>query len=139
MCADVTAWLEKYRFQDAALAIYDFVWSKFCDWYVEGSKAALNGNDPKAARQKLAILLGVLSKALRVLHPFMPFLTEELWHQMGFCGDDDSIMTAQWPTPMDEAERARLGVTDDVVAYVEAKHELITAGRALRTEYGIAP
>ena len=139
MAADVTAWLEKYRFQDAALSIYDFVWSKFCDWYVEGSKAALNGDDPKAARQKLAILFDVLGKALRVLHPFMPFLTEELWHQLGYCDANDSIMTAPWPTPMAEDERARLGVTDEVAAYVEAKHELITAARSLRTEYGIAP
>ena len=139
MAADVTDWLEKYRFQDAALAIYDFVWSKFCDWYVEGSKAALNSDDDKVRRQKLAILFDVLGKALRVLHPFMPFLTEELWHQMGYCGADDSIMTAPWPVPMDAAARDALGITDDVVAYVEAKHELITAGRSLRTEYGIAP
>ena len=139
MAADVTDWLEKYRFQDAALAIYDFVWSKFCDWYVEGSKAALNSDDDKVRRQKLAILFDVLGKALRVLHPFMPFLTEDLWHQMGYCGADDSIMTAPWPVPMDAAARDALGITDDVVAYVEAKHELITAGRSLRTEYGIAP
>ena len=139
MAADVTDWLEKYRFQDAALAIYDFVWSKFCDWYVEGSKAALNSDDDKVRRQKLAILFDVLGKALRVLHPFMPFLTEELWHQMGYCGADNSIMTAPWPVPMDAAARDALGITDDVVAYVEAKHELITAGRSLRTEYGIAP
>ena len=139
MAADVTGWLEKYRFQDAALAIYDFVWSEFCDWYVEGSKAALNSDDEKVRRQKLAILFDVLGKSLRVLHPFMPFLTEELWHQMGFCAAEDSIMTAPWPVPADAARNAELGISDEVVAYVEAKHELITAARALRTEYGIAP
>ncbi len=139
MITSVTNWLDKYRFQDAALSIYDFVWSAFCDWYVEASKGALNSDDEALKRQKLAILFDVLGKALRVLHPFMPFLTEELWHQMGYCAEGESIMRAPWPTVMTDAERAAYGITDDVVAFVEAKHELITAGRALRTQYNIAP
>ncbi len=139
MISGVTAWLEKYRFQDAALAIYDFVWSQFCDWYVESSKAALNSGDAAASAQKVAILADVLGKALRVLHPFMPFLTEELWHQMGYCGEGESIMRAPWPAPIGDDKKATLGITAEVVAYVEAKHELITAGRALRTQYGIPP
>ncbi|MBR0055957.1 MAG: class I tRNA ligase family protein, partial [Kiritimatiellae bacterium] len=137
--ADVTAWLEKYRFQDAALAIYDFVWSKFCDWHVEGAKAALNSGDPERRAQALKILYFVLGRALRVLHPFMPFLTEELWHQMGFCAEGESIMRAPWPTPLPAAAKAAWGIDDATVAYVEAKRELITAGRALRTQYGVAP
>ncbi|MGI6495914.1 MAG: valine--tRNA ligase [Kiritimatiellia bacterium] len=139
MTATVTTALEKYRFQDAALAIYDFVWSEFCDWYVEESKATLYGEDEAARRQKLAILYHVLGVSLRVLHPFMPFLTEELWHQMGFCGADDSIMTAPWPVGTDPAKVAAWGITDDVVAYVEAKHELIGAARALRSDFNVPP
>jgi valyl-tRNA synthetase len=139
MIADVTSWLEKYRFQDAALAVYDFVWSEFCDWFVESSKAALNSDDERVRLQKLSILFDVLGKSLRVVHPFMPFLTEELWHQMGFAGENESIMRAAWPKVLSEEAKASLGINDEVVAYIEAKHELITAGRALRTQYGIAP
>lgn len=139
MIADVTSWLEKYRFQDAALAVYDFVWSEFCDWFVESSKAALNSDDERVRLQKLSILFDVLGKSLRVVHPFMPFLTEELWHQMGFASENESIMRAAWPKVLSEEAKASLGINDEVVAYIEAKHELITAGRALRTQYGIAP
>ncbi len=139
MVATVTGWLEKYRFQDAALAIYDFVWSKFCDWHVEGAKSALNSADPAARLQALKILYFVFGRALRVVHPFMPFLTEELWHQMGFCGEGEPVMRAAWPRALTDAERESWGVSPEVVAYVESKRDLITAGRALRTQYGIAP
>ncbi len=139
MVRNVTDSLEKFRFQDAALAIYDFVWSKYCDWYLEASKSALYGDGEALRRQTLAILYDVLGKALRALHPFMPFLTEELWHEMGFCGADDSIMLAAWPAPTPDAAAAAWGMTDDVVAYVEAKHALIVAGRSLRADYGIPP
>ena len=139
MVADVTDWLEKYRFQDAALAIYDFVWSKFCDWHVEGAKAALNSDDAAVRAQALKILYFVLGRALRALHPFMPFLTEELWHQMGFCAEGESIMRAAWPRALTAEEKAAWGIDDAVVQFVDAMRELITAGRALRTQYGIAP
>ena len=139
MVADVTDWLEKYRFQDAALAIYDFVWSKFCDWHVEGAKAALNSDDAAVRAQALKILYFVLGRALRALHPFMPFLTEELWHQMGFCKDGESIMRAAWPRALTAEEKTAWGIDDAVVQFVDAMRELITAGRALRTQYGIAP
>ena len=139
MVADVTDWLEKYRFQDAALAIYDFVWSKFCDWHVEGAKAALNSDDAAVRAQAQKILYFVLGRALRALHPFMPFLTEELWHQMGFCAEGESIMRAAWPRALTAEEKAAWGIDDAVVQFVDAMRELITAGRALRTQYGIAP
>ena len=139
MVADVTDWLEKYRFQDAALAIYDFVWSKFCDWHVEGAKAALNSDDAAVRAQALKILYFVLGRALRALHPFMPFLTEELWHQMGFCAEGESIMRAAWPRALTAEEKSAWGIDDAVVQFVDAMRELITAGRALRTQYGIAP
>lgn len=137
--SSVTGWLEKYRFLDAALAIYDFVWSKFCDWFVEESKAALNSGDEALTKSKLAVLFDILGKSLRLLHPFMPFLTEELWHEMGFAGSGESIMRAAWPKPLEEGDASRLGITPDVAGYVDARQELITAGRALRTQYGIAP
>ena len=78
------------------------------------------------------------SVSLRLLHPLMPFLTEELWHAMGYGADADSIMTAPWPTPLPGDQLAAWGADVDAVDYVDAKHELIRAGRALRQDYGIA-
>ena len=139
MVGSVTASLEKYRFQDAALALYDFFWSKFCDRYLEYSKAGLYGQNEAVRRQKLTIMASVLSKALRSLHPFMPFLTEELWHQMGYTDAAGSIMTARWPEPVPEKMAEKLGLSDSVYTYVERRHELVTAARAVRAEAGIAP
>ncbi|MBP5227683.1 MAG: valine--tRNA ligase [Kiritimatiellae bacterium] len=135
----ITAMLEKYRIQDGALAIYDFIWTDFCDWYLEYAKTGLSGEDAARRDQILAILANVFSRALRMLHPYMPFITEELWHQMGFGGEGDSIMKAPWPEAFSDADRAAWGLSDEVAAYVEAKRELITAGRALRSEYNISP
>jgi valyl-tRNA synthetase len=69
----------------------------------------------------------------------MPFITEELWHEMGYGGAADFIMTAPWPVPLDDAALARWGIDRATVDYVDDKHELIRAGRMLRADYGIAP
>ncbi|MGI5870335.1 MAG: valine--tRNA ligase [Kiritimatiellia bacterium] len=131
--------LGKYRFQDAALALYDFAWTQFCDWYLEYAKADLYGDDVARRRQVLAIMADVFGRLLRMLHPFMPFLTEELWHQMGYANADESIMEAPWPGAYSAAENQAWGLAEDVRGHVNAKRELITAGRALRSEAGIAP
>ncbi len=135
----VTDALEKYRFQDAALAVYDFVRSSFCDWYLEYAKTDLYGEDEARRHQTMLILADVFGKAVRLLHPFMPFITEELWHEMGYVSADGSIMRASWPKPYTEAENAAWGVTEDVRGYVENKREMITAGRALRADANIPP
>ncbi|MBM4149917.1 MAG: class I tRNA ligase family protein, partial [Lentisphaerae bacterium] len=72
------------------------------------------------------------------LHPVMPFITEELWHEMGYGGDGGYIMNAPWPQPADAGALARLGATDEVLAYVAGKHEVVRAGRALKADFGIA-
>ena len=135
----VTDALEKYRFQDAALAAYDFVRSSFCDWYLEYAKTDLYGEDEARRHQTMLILADVFSKAVRLLHPFMPFITEELWHEMGYASADESIVRASWPKPYTEAENSAWGVTEDVRGYVENKREMITAGRALRADANIPP
>jgi valyl-tRNA synthetase len=131
--------LERYRFNDAAHELYDFVWHQFCDWYVEAAKDVLYGEDGPRRRQTLAIMHHVLSVSLRLLHPTMPFLTEELWHAMGFGGDGDSIMTAPWPERGAGASVPGLAPDAAQAAYVEARQELVRAGRALKADYGIAP
>jgi valyl-tRNA synthetase len=127
------------RLQDGALAIYDFVWSRFCDWYLEYAKQDLNGADDARRRQVLAVMTDVFAKALRLLHPYMPFLTEELWHQLGYAGEKETIMAAPWPSAYTDAQNAAWGLSDEVTAYVDARRELVTAGRALRADYNLAP
>jgi len=126
--------LAKFRFNDYAKAVYEFTWHQFCDWYVEYSKQVFYGDD--AARK--AVVLGVmhhcLATALRLLHPLMPFLTEELWRGLGYNTVSETILTAPWPTAI--ATAAWDAVT---VAHVEARHELIGLGRTLRAENGVAP
>ena len=126
--------LAGYRFQDAALAVYDFVWSQFCDWYLEEAKRDLYGDDPARRAQVVGILAEVFGRALRMIHPFMPFVTEEIWHQLGYAtSDEETISHAPWPTPFTAEQKAAWGIDEDVRAYVNARHDLITAGRALRS------
>ena len=137
--AAVDAALQGFRFQDAALAIYDFVWSQFCDWYLEDAKRDLYGSDDARRVQVVRILAHVFGRALRLVHPFMPFVTEEIWHQMGYGSADDSISLAAWPTAFSEANRAAWGLSEETRAFVNARHDLVTAGRALRSTAGVAP
>jgi len=113
--------LDEYRFNEAAKDLYEFVWGDFCDWYIEASKVAPN----------VVVLEEVLRNILRLLHPFAPFITEELWTGMGGTG---SIMFAPWPTP-----RAITGATTELASKVEELYEVVVAGRQLRNDYGIEP
>jgi len=81
----------------------------------------------------------VLSRALCLLHPIMPFLTEELWQGMGYSAMAESIVTAPWPEVLDEEELSAWGVQPESVAYVDAKHATIGLARNLRADYGLAP
>jgi len=132
-CAKVNSILESYRIQDGALAVYDFFWTQICDGYVEYVKDSPN----KAA--SLAILRDVIWKALRLLHPYMPFVTEEVAHQLGFLGADETIMLQEFPKGYSDAEKAAWGATLENYEFVNAKREAITAVRALRAEYRIPP
>ena len=131
--------LEKYRFNDYAKAVYEFVWHEFCDWYVEYAKRPLNGGDADRKAETLKVMNYVLSRSLCLLHPVMPFLTEELWHGMGYSSISESIMVAPWPKAKDEEELAAEGVSAEAVAYVAAKHAAIGLGRNLRADYGLGP
>ena len=133
----VTAHLENFRFQDGARTIYDFVWNTFCDWYVEYAKFDLYGENAARRETVLTVMTHTFASALKMLHPYMPFLTEELWHEMGYGGSDASIMFASWPKPLEPATAAAWGLSGVVTAYVDARNELITAGRALRADNGL--
>ncbi|MBI4389699.1 MAG: class I tRNA ligase family protein, partial [Nitrospinae bacterium] len=94
-CRQVNRCLEDYKFNDAASALYKFVWNEFCDWYIELSKARLQTQTGPGKRATQNVMAHVLETALRLLHPFMPFITEEIWQQLPKEGK--SVMTAPFP------------------------------------------
>ena len=131
--------LERFRFNDYAKALYDFMWHQYCDWYIEYSKQVLYGEDGPRRREVLKVMHTVFSQGLRLLHPLMPFLTEELWHGMGYNSTSESIMLAPWPKAKDVDELGEWGIRSQTVTYVDARHDLIRIGRTLRADYGIVP
>ncbi|MBU0988321.1 MAG: valine--tRNA ligase, partial [Proteobacteria bacterium] len=129
--------LDAYRFNEAAGALYKFIWHEFCDWYLEAIKPTLYGQDkPKHTEATLSVLWRVLRDTLILLHPFAPFITEELWHKLP--GTQGSVMQAIFPS---EASDAAVAQYDDVDS--EAKMDLIagiiTGVRNIRGEMNISP
>jgi valyl-tRNA synthetase len=159
-----TAFAE-YRFNEVTQTLYRFFWSEYCDWYVEASKAMLSVRaserqsvqSPDAptlprsdaptteARRanKLAVIDFVLGHMLRLFHPFLPFITEELWHGMGFDRElpadqgGQTIMFARWPKPLDDDFKNHYGLDESDERFVNAKYELVGQGRNLRREGNI--
>ncbi|MEI8207438.1 MAG: class I tRNA ligase family protein, partial [Kiritimatiellales bacterium] len=131
--------LARCRFNDASLAMYDFMWHHYCDWYVEYSKSVFRGEDEQRKQEVEQVMHYVFSSAIRLLHPFIPFITEELWHGMGYNGSSESIQTAPWPKALSYEDLSAWGVKRETVDYVDAKHDLIRVGRTLRTDYNLTP
>ena len=129
--------LETFDFHAYALDLYEFVWNEFCDWYVESAKAAFYGDDEAAKATALRVFDFALSRILRVMHPVIPFLTEELYHALGFVAEDDSIMLSTWPEPLSAETCVRLGVDSATEELVSHKFDLVRAGRNLRATYNI--
>ena len=134
---EMTTGLENFRFDEICKGIYEFIWNKFCDWYLESCKPAFNGK-AENGDTIIRIFDYCLGAFLRLLHPIMPFITDELAHQMGFVAEEDSIMKAEWPKPIDDATLASFGATAAHAELTEAKCELIRAVRAMRASYNIA-
>ena len=121
--------LAAFRMNDAAQAIYDFLWHDYCDWYIEWSKPRMDGARGDAVR---AVLVTALERSLRLLHPCMPFVTEELWQQLPSSRDADSIMIAPWPEP------AGWSFPEEAAA-MDLLRQVIGAARALRARYDVPP
>jgi valyl-tRNA synthetase len=119
--------LTEFRFDQAANELYHFVWDEFCDWYIEIAKSYFP--DPVEGPRTRAVLLEVLEKTLRLLHPVMPFVTEEIWQRLPHEGP--SIMVAPYPLP----EPGKSDVEDE--AAMDRVMRLITAIRTLRATYGV--
>jgi valyl-tRNA synthetase len=130
--AEVIRGLDEYRFNDATAAVYQFIWHEFCDWYLELVKPVLYGKeDTDAIRAAQKTLIDVLQTSLKLLHPFMPFLTEEIWQTL--VADGSSIMVSEFPAPDETAS------DPDAEREMALIMEVITRIRNIRGEMNIAP
>ena len=148
---DVTRAFTEYRFSDATGALYRFFWSEYCDWYVEASKPALVGRgavgddaaSTRLAANKRAVIDFVLGNTLRLFHPFLPFITEELWHGLGFSHEmpaergGKTIMVAAWPQSFTAEEREHFELGDAADQLATARFELVTLGRNLKAQFNL--
>ncbi len=131
LITDVDQRFESYNFSEACKAIYDFFWSDFCDWYLEMAKQRLYGEDEAAKSTVRETLLTVLEKFLRLAHPVMPFITEEIWQQLPRTGE--TIMMAEWPTATGEHLDP---AAEEEMDYLR---EVITGIRRIRSELKVPP
>ena len=131
VAAEATANLDKYELGLAAEKVENFIWEVYCDWYIEICKTRLNGEDAAAADAARKVLVYVLDKALKLLHPFMPFITEELYQALP--GSGETIMTEKWPGD----ENMKIWAED--CADFEKLMDYIKAVRAMRAEMNVHP
>ena len=131
--SDVTAAIESYRFNDAAGSLYRFVWNQFCDWYLELLKPVFMGEDETAKKEAQACAAYVLEQIYKLMHPFMPFMTEELWtHTAGEGASRDTLLChADWPTPEFSDENS--------AADINWLIDLVTGIRSARSEMNVPP
>ncbi|NIM02847.1 valine--tRNA ligase [bacterium] len=122
---EVTIAFEEYDISRAARLLYEFIWSKFCDWYLELAKMRLYGQEPSEREAAQVVLIYVLEGTLKLLHPIMPFITEEIWHLLNSifpAGREESIMVSSWPLPgseeRDEDAVEKMGLVIDVISQV---------------------
>ncbi len=131
--------LERFEFREACQSLYGFIWSEFCDWYLEMAKADLGGLGSMSRPRTPHVLAWALSQTMVLLHPIMPSITEEIWQALPH--DGETIMRAPWPVP--DGAPARLSWQQDLIdsdaeAQMDAVVDLIHKIRGLRTEIGMA-
>jgi valyl-tRNA synthetase len=126
--ATVTRELEAFRFNDAAGAVYKFTWNVFCDWYLELAKPTFFGEDEAAKKETRAAAAWALDRILALLHPFMPFVTEELW---GAFATREALITSAWPTHEDAL------VNEEASSEINWVIDLITGVRSVRQEMNV--
>jgi len=128
--------VDNYRFNDAAGALYKFVWHELCDWYLEAIKPTLYGKTDKDSRDAtLSVLWRVLKDTLVLLHPFIPFVTEEIWHKLP--GAEGSIMTAVFPS--DNSDFSDIAIDEGAETNMELITGIISGIRNIRGEMNISP
>jgi valyl-tRNA synthetase len=130
VAVEVTRLIDTYNFGEAGRQLYDFFWSEFADWYIEIAKIRLYGTDGRAQATVRRVLVHVLDRTLRMLHPFIPFVTEAAWQHLPHEGE--ALMTASWPS---ESHR----LNEEVEAQMGLLIELIRVIRAIRSKYNVEP
>ena len=132
----VAAGYEAYKFNEVGGALYEFFWSQYCDWYVEAAKTEIFAEQPEAKHSALMVMDYILSHLLRLLHPFMPHITEELWERLGFAGPNHAagnlVIFAAFPTASALPQTEEIARVQEQVAAVYAS---TGAARNLRAEY----
>lgn len=129
LMAEVSRLMEMYQYGEAGRQIYEFLWGEFCDWFIEIAKIRLYGEDPAARATVRRVLVYVLERTLRLLHPFMPFVTEAIWQRLPHTGE--ALIIARWPEP---------GSVDDVAeAQMALVQEIVRGIRNARSEYNVEP
>jgi valyl-tRNA synthetase len=123
--------LESWRFNDAAQTVYSYFWDDFCDWYIEASKLSTKSGDEREKDRATTVLLRVLDESLRLLHPFLPFVTEEIYGMLP--NAEGRLISASYP----EWTVAR--ESPEIQAHFEALKEIVTLVRTLRSEFQISP
>lgn len=132
LVGEVTENLDKYELGIAAQKVYDFIWNEYCDWYIELVKPRLYGTNEEARSTALYTLVYVLSNTLKLLHPFMPFISEEIWQHLS-ASNEDSIMVSSWPRLKDEE------LDDEAEARMDSIMDTIRAVRNIRAEMDVHP
>lgn len=133
----LTADLENFDFHHYSMHLYEFIWNEYCDWYVEAAKPVFFSDDEKQKDTVYRVMDFTFNNLLRLLHPIMPFVTEELFHAMGFAKEEESIMCATWPEAFTTEAIERLGCDEKYLELVEKKFALVRAGRNLKGTYNI--
>lgn len=126
---DVTRLLNRFDFGEAGRVLYNFIWDEFCDWYIEFAKLPLYGEDEEAKKVTRSVLVHVLDQSLKLLHPMMPFITEEIWQHLPVKGE--SIMIAPWPVEDEQFESAQ------AVRQMRVLIEIIRSVRNIRAEMDV--
>ena len=136
--AQVDEFFEQFEFAKACEALYHFAWDEFCDWYLELAKASLSGGEQAAAVATRRVLGVVLDRLLRLFHPFLPFVTEELWTALT---GGESVVIARWPGAVAPGSQAELPLPSDPGAVTEigALMRLVTQLRRFRSDQGLRP
>ena len=143
--------IESYRYDEASKACYDFFWNDFCDWYVEATKLSFKNGDEREKDRAVSVLLNVMEETLRLLHPFIPFVTEEIWSKLPLdqitanrstAGQQKILPTSDYKDMLVDApypEFSQERENETITGRFEALKELIRAIRALRVECGLDP
>jgi valyl-tRNA synthetase len=130
--------LDKYEFAGASLQLQGFFWHDFCDWYLEAAKVRLATADVARKANALAVIDFVLEHALRLLHPIAPFITEELWHSLGFAsGAKKTVQYADWPRSLTKVQKRRFALSRENARATAARYAFVKQMRYVRQQHNI--